>query len=59
MTRWVKCQHGLAWPWSKTSFVLTPHLPELADQFEDHLTSHTFHSSFLDRYDFNNIRMIV
>ena len=37
---------------------LTPHLPELADQFEDHLTSHTFPSSFLDRYDFNNICMM-
>lgn len=30
-------------------------LPELADRFEDHLTSTTFHSSFLDRYGFNAI----
>jgi len=37
---------------------LTPRLPALADQFEDHLTSHTFQSSFLDRYDFNNICMM-
>jgi transposase len=34
---------------------LTPRLPELADQFEQHLTSNTFESSFLDRYGFNAI----
>jgi transposase len=32
---------------------LTPRLPELADRFENHLTSHTFDSSFLDRYGFH------
>jgi transposase len=37
---------------------LTPYLPELADKFEHHLTSHTFHSSLLDHYDFNNICMM-
>lgn len=30
-------------------------LPNLADQFHEHLTSNTFRSSFLDRYDFNTI----
>ena len=37
---------------------LTPHLPDLADKFEDHLTSNTFQSSLLDRHDFNNICMM-
>lgn len=32
---------------------VVPKLPELADQFENHLKSHTFHSSFLDHYGFN------
>lgn len=31
-------------------------LPELADQFAAHLSSQTFHSSFLDRYGFTAIR---
>jgi len=31
------------------------HLPELAAQFEQHLTSTTFESSFLDRYGYNAI----
>ena len=35
---------------------LSPRLPELADQFEKHLTSTTFQSSFLDRYGYNAIR---
>jgi len=34
---------------------MTPRLPDLADQFEQHLTSATFESSFLDRYGFNAI----
>ena len=29
-----------------------PKLPDLADHFEQHLTTTTFHSSFLDRYGF-------
>ncbi len=33
----------------------TPRLPELADQFEGHLRTATFESSFLDRYGFNLI----
>ena len=33
----------------------TPRLPELAEQFEQHLTSGTFQSSFLDHYGFNAI----
>jgi putative transposase len=32
---------------------LEPKLPALADRFEDHLRSNTFHSSFLDHYGFN------
>lgn len=32
---------------------LDPKLPVLADRFEDHLRSNTFHSSFLDHYGFN------
>ena len=32
---------------------LMPRLPELADRFENHLTSHTFASSFLDRYGYH------
>lgn len=32
---------------------LTPKLPDLADQFEAHLTSNAFKSSFLDKYGFN------
>jgi transposase len=31
---------------------LTAKLPDLADDFEDHLLSHTFESSFLDRYGY-------
>ena len=31
-------------------------LSELADRFEEHLKSHTFESSFLDRYDYQRIR---
>jgi len=34
---------------------LTPKLPKLADNFENHLTSNTFDSSFLDRYGYNLI----
>jgi transposase len=30
-------------------------LPELADNFQDHLTTHTFTSAFLVRYGFNTI----
>jgi len=37
---------------------LIPRLPELADQFESHLTSNTFESSFLDRYAFKAICMM-
>ena len=33
----------------------TPRLPELAEQFEQHLTFGTFQSSFLDHYGFNAI----
>ena len=33
----------------------TPRLPELANRFKQHLTTHTFASSFLDRYGFNAI----
>ena len=32
---------------------ITPKLPKLADDFENYLRSHTFKSSFLDRYGFN------
>lgn len=32
---------------------ITPKLPNLADDFEHHLRSHTFESSFLDRYGYN------
>jgi hypothetical protein len=34
---------------------LTPKLPDLADQFEAHLSSNAFESSFLDKYGFNLI----
>jgi transposase len=34
---------------------LTPRLPDLADQFEHHLISNTFESSFLDQYGYNPI----
>lgn len=34
---------------------LEPKLPVLADRFENHLRSNTFHSSFLDHYGFNII----
>jgi transposase len=30
-------------------------LPDLADKFQEHLTSNTFKSSFLDRFDFHAI----
>jgi hypothetical protein len=33
-----------------------PRLAELAKRFEDHLTSNTFPSSFLDRFGYNAIR---
>lgn len=32
---------------------LIPKLPDLADKFEQHLTSHTFESSFLERYGYS------
>jgi len=32
---------------------ITPKLPQLADDFESHLLSNTFESSFLDRYGYN------
>jgi transposase len=32
---------------------ITPKLPNLADDFENHLRSNTFESSFLDRYGYN------
>jgi transposase len=35
---------------------LIPKLPDLADRFEQHLTSHTFDSSFLERYGFTALR---
>jgi transposase len=35
---------------------LEPRLPKLADQFEQHLTTTTFTSSFLDRYGYTAIR---
>jgi transposase len=34
---------------------LTRRLPDLADQFEHHLTSNTFASSLLDQYGYNSI----
>jgi putative transposase len=34
---------------------LQPHLPELADRFEQHLVSTTFESTFLDRYGYTAI----
>lgn len=34
---------------------LSPRLPDLAQRFEQHLTSTTFKSSFLDRYGFHSI----
>lgn len=37
---------------------LTPKLPQLADDFEQHLTSNTFESSFLDRYGYNLVYLI-
>jgi transposase len=35
---------------------LIPKLPDLADKFEQHLKSHTFESSFLDRYGYSALR---
>jgi len=35
---------------------LIPKLPDLADKFEQHLNSHTFESSFLDRYGYSALR---
>jgi transposase len=35
---------------------LIPKLPDLADKFEQHLKSHTFESSFLERYGFTALR---
>lgn len=35
---------------------LQPRLPKLAEQFEQHLTTTTFTSSFLDRYGYTAIR---
>ncbi len=32
---------------------LVPRLPDLADRFADHLTSHTFKSAFLERYGYS------
>lgn len=32
---------------------IIPRLPQLADDFENHLRSNTFESSFLDRYGYN------
>ena len=32
---------------------ITPRLPQLADDFENHLKSNTFESSFLDRYGYH------
>lgn len=32
---------------------ITPRLPKLADDFEKHLLSNSFESSFLDRYGYN------
>lgn len=32
-----------------------PRLPELTDEFQQYLTSNTFESSFLDRYDYDSI----
>lgn len=37
---------------------LTPKLPQLADDFEQHLTSNTFKSSFLERYGYNLVYSI-
>jgi transposase len=37
---------------------LTPRLPDLAERFEHHLTSNTFHTSFLDKYGYNFFRSI-
>ena len=34
---------------------LSPRLPDLVQRFEQHLTSTTFESSFLDRYGFHSI----
>lgn len=34
---------------------LEPRLPQLADQFEQHLTDHTFECSFLDRYGYTSL----
>ena len=35
---------------------LIPKLPDLADKFEHHLKSHTFESSFLERYGYAALR---
>ena len=37
---------------------LTPKLPQLADDFEQHLTANTFESSFLERYGYNLVYSI-
>jgi transposase len=34
---------------------LIPRIPDLADKFEEHLTTNIFESSLLDRYGFNYI----
>jgi len=44
--------------WKQTRHIIshnhiTTNLPDLADDFEDHLLSHTFESSFLDRYGYH------
>lgn len=38
---------------------LVPKLPQLADEFENHLLNNTFHTSFLDHYGFNSIYSIL
>lgn len=38
---------------------LVPKLPSLADDFEKHLLTNTFESSFLDRYGFNTIYSLL
>ena len=38
---------------------LVPRLPDLAERFKHHLTSTTFHTLFLDRYAFNQVRMML
>jgi hypothetical protein len=46
--------------WKETRRAIThnhliPRLPELADLFEDYLLTHSFSSSFLERYDYDAI----